>query len=133
MRSLARLRRRESRALLESNLPAGAYYLAGYAVECALKAKIASSTRQYEFPNKTLANDCYTHDLSKLMRLSGLQTAFDSAAAASPGLARNWAIVKDWKETSRYDGTIDLRKARTMYGAVSARRIGVLAWLRQHW
>jgi len=30
----------------------GAYYLAGYAVECAIKACIAKGTRRYEFPDK---------------------------------------------------------------------------------
>ena len=31
----------EAKALLAAGFPAGAYYLAGYAVECALKACIA--------------------------------------------------------------------------------------------
>jgi HEPN domain-containing protein len=35
---LASLRLREAKALLAAGFPEGAYYLAGYAVECALKA-----------------------------------------------------------------------------------------------
>src|SRR5262245_37487659 len=103
LRAVARLRRREARALLEANLPAGAYYLAGYAVECALKASISRTTQRHDFPQKSRVQDSYTHDLSKLLKVAGLQPTLDSAAALSPALARHWSIVKDWKETSRYD------------------------------
>jgi len=130
---LSRLRRREARVLLNTNLPAGAYYLAGYSVECALKACIARATKRHDFPDKNLALESYTHDLTRLLRAAGLEREFDVDIAASPALDRNWAIVKDWKETSRYDATIDLTKARQLYEAASARRSGVLAWLRQHW
>lgn len=131
--ALSNMRRREARILLQSNMPAGAYYLAGYAVECALKACISRRTAQYDFPDKDRALESYTHDLSKLLRTAGLQPLFDAAVTTSPALDRNWAVVKDWKETSRYDATIDMRKARALYRAVSARRTGVLAWLRQSW
>jgi hypothetical protein len=114
-------------------MPAGAYYLVGYAVECALKARIARSTRRHDFPDKDRGHQSYTHDLSALMRLGGLQPTFDSAAASSSALARNWAIVKDWRETSRYDSTIDMKKARALYRSVTARRSGILTWLRQHY
>ena len=40
-RELATLRLAEAKALLDAGLPDGAYYLAGYAVECGLKACIA--------------------------------------------------------------------------------------------
>jgi hypothetical protein len=38
---ISRLRVKEAKALLDNGYPAGAYYLMGYAVECALKACIA--------------------------------------------------------------------------------------------
>lgn len=126
------MRRREARVLLNAKLFAGAYYLTGYSVECALKACIARGTTRYSFPDKERTNDSYTHDLTKLLRTAGLQTAFDQAADARPALAKNWATVKDWKETSRYDATIDLKKARDLYRAAMGRN-GVLAWLRQNW
>jgi hypothetical protein len=132
LQALSRARRREARVLLNANLPAGAYYLAGYSIECALKACIARGTERHSFPDKDRANESYTHDLTKLLRTAGLQTAFDQAANASHALARNWAIVKDWKETSRYDSTIDMKKARALYIAATGRN-GVLAWLRLNW
>jgi hypothetical protein len=46
----------ESKALLRAGLPDGAYYLAGYSVECALKACIAKHTRRHDFPDKNTVN-----------------------------------------------------------------------------
>jgi HEPN domain-containing protein len=45
---LAESRLKEARALLTAELPDGAYYLAGYAIECALKACIAKRTQQHD-------------------------------------------------------------------------------------
>ena len=50
LRALSRVRLSGARALLKARLPDGAYYLAGYPVECALKACIAKETQRYEFP-----------------------------------------------------------------------------------
>lgn len=57
---LAELRLSESTALLAAGFPDGAYYLAGYAMECALKACIAKRTREYDFPEKILAITTFT-------------------------------------------------------------------------
>jgi len=62
---LAELRLKEARVLLAAELPDGAYYLSGYAVECALKACIAKRTREHDFPEKKLVIDSHTHDLGK--------------------------------------------------------------------
>ena len=132
LQELSRIRRREARVLLNARLFPGAYYLAGYSVECALKACIARGTLQHTFPDKDRAQDSHTHDLTKLLRTAGLQATFDHAAQVSPALASSWATVKDWKETSRYDATINLTRARDLYRAATARN-GVLAWLRRNW
>jgi len=39
---IAELRLRESKALLAAGIPEGAYYLAGYAVECALSTTVVT-------------------------------------------------------------------------------------------
>jgi len=43
--------------LLAAGFPDGASILAGYAVECALKACISKRTREHDFPEKKLVND----------------------------------------------------------------------------
>jgi HEPN domain-containing protein len=52
LQELSKVRLKEAKALLDLGMPDGAYYLAGYAVECALKACLAKGTVKYEFPDK---------------------------------------------------------------------------------
>ena len=89
LQNLSRLRVRESRVLLDNRCFAGAYYLLGYAVECALKACIAKQVKQHDFPDRKLINDSYTHDLEKLLNLSGLKEELLRAAQSQPSLAVN--------------------------------------------
>lgn len=47
----------DAQVLLEQKRWPGAYYLAGYAVECALKACIAKLTTAHDFPHGDFARD----------------------------------------------------------------------------
>jgi len=58
---LADARIEDAKVLLNGRRWAAAYYLLGYAVECALKACAAKQFRQHEVPEKTFVNDFYTH------------------------------------------------------------------------
>ncbi|MCH9011178.1 MAG: HEPN domain-containing protein, partial [Chloroflexi bacterium] len=73
LQEISSLRVEEARVLLRNGYYSGAYYLIGYAVECALKACIAKQIRRYDFPDRKLVNDSYTHDLEKLLGVSGLK------------------------------------------------------------
>jgi hypothetical protein len=73
---LAELRLTEARLLLDNGLPSGAYYLAGYAIECALKARIAAEFRANEIPDKARVNSIYTHNLGILLGLAGLRRSW---------------------------------------------------------
>ncbi len=55
---LTEIRMKEAKVLLDRKCYERAYYLAGYAVECALKACIAKRTLAYDFPPKP-ARDLY--------------------------------------------------------------------------
>lgn len=70
---MSEVRLAETKSLLKGRHYDGAYYLAGYVVECGLKACIAKKTKRYDFPNKRIAIDSYTHDLNQLVRVAGLQ------------------------------------------------------------
>jgi HEPN domain-containing protein len=80
LRSLSRVRFSEARALPKAGLPDGAYYLAGYAVECALKACIARETQRYEFPEKKRVDASYTHNLKELVRVAELRDELQATA-----------------------------------------------------
>lgn len=132
LRTIAEVRIREARVLQNGRCYDGAYYLAGYAVECALKACIARKTKRYDFPEKKIVNDSYTHDLSQLVKVSGLQGELESEMRGDAAFEINWAIVKDWNEGSRY-ARHNARTATSLIDAVTDRRHGVLRWLRRHW
>jgi hypothetical protein len=133
LQSLSRLRLQEARVLLANDCFEGAYYLAGYAVECALKACIAKQVNRYDFPDRKLANDSYSHNIEQLLGVSGLKPNHDAEIKSNPDFAVNWAIVKDWSEQDRYRTPIPEAKAKDLYSAITARRNGVIAWLKKWW
>jgi HEPN domain-containing protein len=130
---ISEIRRREASALLAAGHYPGAYYLIGYAVECALKACVAKQVRQYDFPDRKLANEAFTHDLEKLLKLSGLAPELDREMETNKPLELNWAVIKDWSESARYETEITETQARDLYSACTARRNGVLNWIERRW
>lgn len=132
LQRLARIRLQDARALLRARRYDGAYYLSGYAVECAFKACIAKQTRRFQFPDRKTVETMWTHDPAKLLRVSGLGPALEAEMRTDVVLERYWAIVKDWKETSRYERR-SAAEAQALYDAISDDQHGVLRWLQQHW
>ena len=118
--------------LLENGNYEGAYYLCGYVIECGLKACIAKQTKQYDFPDRRTVNDSYTHDLTKLVGVAGLESDLDIEKKGDKGFELNWSIVERWSEESRYQKRSE-KDARDLYSAITSRRSGVLRWIRQHW
>lgn len=133
LQTLADLRVEDARLLLDAGRFPAAYYLVGYAVECALKACVAKQIKEHDFPDKKLIEDSYTHDLEKLLRISGLRSQFDRRVAADKPFEVNWTTVKDWNESTRYDVTIAEVKARDLFNAVTDSKAGVLGWLKTVW
>lgn len=130
-KALADLRIEEARVLLSNGKLNGAYYLSGYAVECALKACMARKTRRFEFPAKPdHVHKLYTHKLKELLKLAELDGHLKTATRKNKALEDNWLTVKDWTEESRYS-TARL-PAKDMYNAVSGSD-GVLPWIQLRW
>jgi len=131
IRILAELRLKEARALLNNRRQLGAYYLAGYAIECALKACIAKQRKIFEFPPKRRSVEkMYSHDLGVLLDVAGLEEELRKEVEANPAFAVNWATVKDWNADSRY--TTSGSKAKDLYNAIAGPN-GVLPWIRLRW
>lgn len=131
-RRLADERVAEAQALVDAGLTSGAYYLAGYSVECALKASICRLFGAEELPDKKTVDNSYSHDLAKLLKVAGLEPRLDEREAADPVFEINWAIAKDWTVASRYDFRSH-EQAAELLGAVADPEHGVLTWLRLHW
>ena len=124
---LAELRLEEAGSLLNSGYYSGAYYLCGYVIECALKACIAKQTKEHDFPPKNV-NKIYTHNLENLIENVGLKEDIKKDDI----LLKNWTLVKDWTEESRYK-IVDKNSARDLFAAVTNENKGILGWLKQHW
>ncbi len=132
---LATSRIADAKVLLAGKRWAGAYYLVGYAVECALKACILvhlGRVPELVFDDRRVSEKCWTHNLNQLVEIAGLKATLEMAKAADSRLRHNWEVVKDWKETSRY---AKKRKTKTMelYRAITDKKHGVLSWIKARW
>jgi HEPN domain-containing protein len=130
---LADLRIDEAVVLLSQGKYDGAYYLAGYAVECSLKACIAKLTNQYDFaPKPKFIHDYYSHEIEKLVKTAGLTAQRDTDAATDPDLQANWGIVKDRTEESRYERKTQIQ-AQELISAITDAAHWVFPWIKQRW
>jgi len=124
---LMALRLSEAKLLLDQKDWDGAYYLAGYAVEFALKIRIiAQLMKSNSFPDKKLAENFYKHELALLRKLAELDDVMEKDAEVSP----LWDIVKDWSEQTRYAIGKTEKEAKDLYDAIEK---GVLPWIKARW
>jgi HEPN domain-containing protein len=100
LRVIAKARLRDARVLLRARRFDGAFYLCGYSVELALKARICRTLRWSGFPEtghdfKGLQS-VKTHDLEILLRFSGVEERIKRRYLTE------WSIVLDWNPDKRY-------------------------------
>ena len=139
------MRLADARALLATGAnDAGAYYLAGYAVECALKASIAKAWNARlrtigEFPYPDFGDtsftkqNYYSHRIRELVKLAGLEALLVQDRRARRLLNTNWGIAEDWNEESRYVVFRNRQDAENIVNAVENSEEGVIAWLTNYW
>lgn len=119
--------------LLENGLWTGAYYMTGLAVECALKAYLASTVKAHDFPDKDFVNKMYVHNLEALFRAdAALWAALQTNMKTDAKLNVNWSTVKDWDDRKRYDIVEEL-EARELCEASADAASGVMEWIRGRW
>jgi hypothetical protein len=122
----------DARVLLRGRRYAAAYYLCGYAVECALKACVARQSVRGEFPDLNRVRDSHTHDLSRLVRVAGLEASLAAERRSDPQFNAYWATILDWSEQGRYENRT-APEARDLLISVDDRQHGVLQWVKRHW
>ena len=131
LQELAQTRLREAQALLNAGEWSGAYYLAGYAVECELKACIARLTSLHDFPDKERALQSYSHKVEVLVDAARLKSSLDTTLNADPVMRQNWLVVKDWNEQSRYRQW-NRSEAEKLVDAITEPKSGII-WVTKHW
>lgn len=133
LKRLARLRLRESEALHAAGLYDGAAYLAGYAVEMALKARICRVLGVADYPLAGPLKTAYAvRDLAQLALLAGLKHRLDAAA---PALSGKWSIARPWNPDRRYTaaGTCSAHESLGLLDAIRDPKDGILKWIAKHW
>lgn len=125
----------DAQTLLDGQRWSAAYYLAGYAVECGLKACILANVERNPhviFEDRNFSASCFKHDASQLLDVTGLRGDLAREIDANRTLGDNWLKVKDWSERSRYEDR-PRSEAEELVMAVSDPRDGVLPWIKRHW
>lgn len=129
---LTEVRFGDAEALLKARRYDAAYYVAGYAVECALKACIAKGAKRHDFADKGRVLKSYTHNLENLESLAFENGEFEQERNADTTLAGNWGTVKEWSQESRYEQA-NRKEARELVAAIGDKAHGVLQCIRKYW
>ena len=132
--NLAELRIKEAKILLAAGSYPGAAYLAGYSIECALKACIAKETKQYDFPEKPdEVRKIYSHNLELLLRSAKLKDNLEADMKSNRSLSGYWNSIVDWSEEKRYELGVTRKEAEDLCQAIADPTNGVLQWLKKWW
>ncbi len=133
LQDLSRLRLREAEALYKAKLYDGCVYLAGYAVELALKARICRLLRVKEYPSGDIGRAFKIHNLDQLKLLAGLSVEID--VNKNKELFENWSKAVDWNPEQRYEtpGKYDAGAARVILDGLTSKPNGVFTWLTKRW
>lgn len=132
LRKVAEEKLADARLLFDNRRYSAAYYLCGYSIETALKARIAGQFREHAIPERKLIEQIYKHDLNELVGTANLREELERRARDEPGFAANWAIVKEWKVETRYAIMKQVDTER-MLAAIDEPETGILPWIRLHW
>ncbi len=124
----------DAQVLLGSTRWSAAYYLAGYALECALKSCVLAYIDRTGiiFEDKKYVQKCWTHDVEDLVRQAGLAIERDKAVGSNIALGQHWSIAKDWSESSRYRRSTQLQ-AEKLCNALTHTTDGVIPWVKNYW
>ena len=132
LQALAQAKIDDAILLLEKKRFSNAYYLAGYAVELALKACIAKQMAAEVIPDKTFVNSIYNHRLRDLIGTAGLTNELKKAEDTNSNFGASWAIVSEWNPELRYE-TKDGLSAQLLIAAIMDPQAGVLSWIKKYW
>lgn len=135
LQELSRLRLGEAEALYKAHFYDGCVYLAGYAIELALKARICRVLRVKEYPplKGDLGKTFKVHSLEQLKVLAGLSADID--VSKNKELFDNWSKAVAWDPEQRYEspGKYSANAARVILDSLTAKPNGVFTWLLKRW
>jgi hypothetical protein len=134
LKKLAKLRLKEAEALYAAQCFDGCVYLAGYAIEMALKARICKLLRLREYPPNIKSKQAFiSHNLYDLKLLAGLDREID--LIKNKNLYDNWSKLVAWDSELRYEppGKYSRSAAKEILDSIGQSPDGVLTWLTKRW
>lgn len=133
IRFIADSRIEEATLLSENGFYDSAFYIAGYALELQLKAKICEHFDLPDFysqyvPKTDLSKTFLIHNLERLFLLSGLHAKFMAERIANTDFDNHWGNVKEWTEKSRYNliGTQSLAETNIFLESIKI----IIQWIK---
>ena len=144
---LAEKKLESSEILFNSDCSDDAFYLAGYALELFLKARICKNLNIpnfYDFKNSknwsltdsiekrinedNLYKPFKVHNYLQLFILSGLYLEFKSELRTELALKTDWQTVRDWDENSRYKDGKNKEEVKSFIDSIK----NIVSWLRKY-
>ena len=96
LRSLAKARLKDSELLYQHGRYDGVFYLCGYVLELALKARICRTLRWKQYQTGSEYQSFKTHSLETLLALSGVEHK------VRPQHLADWSVEASWNPECRY-------------------------------
>jgi HEPN domain-containing protein len=132
LEKLADAKLRDAQILFNNERWANSYYLAGYALELALKACVAKQFQAETIPDRKFVIAIHTHQYAALIGLAGLTAELRAKQDMDSDFAANWAIAAEWTPEARYEST-DKSSANFLLHAITDLNHGVLPWIKMFW
>lgn len=132
LQAIAQSKIDDAELLLEHHRYSNSYYLAGFAVEIAIKACIAKQIAAETIPDKNYIQAIHVHNIAELVGLAGLKPELQNKQTADPEFHTYWGIATKWKTDSRYQA-IDPTSCQLLIQAVVEPEHGVLPWIKTYW
>lgn len=140
LQALSNSRLAEAKVLFANGLFDGAVYLAGYALELALKARICKLLDADYPQGRSNFQSFLTHDYGTLIQLAGLSSKLKQRNLQAD-FATNWSLLvggnagEGWSETWRYRriGSVTSATAEELINALEEPINGVLPWIHSLW
>ncbi|TAD98413.1 MAG: HEPN domain-containing protein [Bacteroidetes bacterium] len=133
LKGLAELRLKEAEQLYQQGMYDGAYYLGGYTIEFALKARICKLLEVILYPENF--QSFKIHKLSELVYLAGLSAEWESKKKTNSTFQDNSDLVFAWNETLRYfpEGTKSQINTQKFLNAITDSTDGIFTWIKTKW
>jgi HEPN domain-containing protein len=138
--ALAYSKLEDAEYLLEDKRFDNAYYLAGYAVELLLKARVCKTlgipdffdfdnTARTRLKSESVITKPYrVHDFEQLIILSGIYPEFQKEIVTNKTFRDQWSFISKWNENARYLIGKNPEDAKDFLTSIKE----VMRWIQKH-